>query len=89
MWGMGGKCLVGGEWFPTSLEFHFLFALTVGSFRLDTHDEFSVLTPIAYPVSKSQSEPVLGFRVSADLPALIFASDSDGGGFWSSSIPLL
>ena len=60
-----------------------LLSNCVGPFCLDTHDEFPVL------ISRSQSEPLFGFRVSTDLPALIFSSDSDGRGFRNSRIALL
>ena len=87
--GWGGKCRVGGGVPHLSGVSLSLLSNCVGPFCLDTHDEFPVLTPIAYPVSRSQSEPFLGFRVSTDLPALIFSSDSDGIGFRKSRIPLL
>ena len=60
-----------------------LLSNCVGPFCLDTHDEFPVL------ISRSQSEPLFGFRVSTDLPALIFSSDSDGRGFRNSRTALL
>ena len=87
--GWGGKCRVGAGVPHLSGVSLSLRANCVGPFCLDTHDEFPVLTPIASPVSRSQSEPFLGFRVSTDLPALMFSSDSDGGGFRNSRIPLL
>ena len=87
--GWEGKCRVGGGVPHLSGVSLSLLSNCVGPFCLDTHDEFPVLTPIAYPVSRSQSEPFLGFRVSTDLPALIFSSDLNDRGFRKSRIPLL
>ena len=55
---------------------------------LDTYNEVPLLTPIVYPVSRSQSVSIPCFRVSTDQPRLIF-SGSDGRGFRNSSTPLL